>query len=97
MVMKLKTNEAKSMQFDIAVHGIDYNVLQGSLKFMIEGVEYGFPVNVLKDEISVDVPALDEVIKRGLIDGSEVECKLDIFGEGFYMSPWQGQFRNNFV
>jgi len=81
------------MQFDIAVHGIDYNVLQGSLKFMIEGVEYGFPVNVLKDEIAVDVPALDEIIKRGLIDGSEVECKLDIFGEGFYMSPWEGQFK----
>lgn len=81
------------MQFDIAVHGIDYNVLQGSLKFMIEGVEYGFPVNVLKDEIAVDVPALDEIIKKGLIDGSEVECKLDIFGEGFYMSPWEGQFK----
>jgi len=93
MVMKLKTNEAKSMQFDITVHGVDYSVLKGSLKFMIEGVEYGFPVDIRKDEIAVEVPALDEVIKRGLVDGSEVECKLDVFGDGFYMSPWEGEFK----
>jgi len=93
MVMKLKTNEAKSMQFDITVHGVDYSVLRGSLKFMIEGVEYGFPVDIRKDEIAVEVPALDEVIKRGLVDGNEVECKLDVFGDGFYMSPWEGEFK----
>jgi len=90
--MYINTGKPKNMRFDVSIQGVDYKQLQGSVKFRLEGVEYGFPVDILKDHMSVDVPPLDEVIKKGLIDGETVECQLDVFGEGFYMKPWTGQF-----
>ena len=90
--MILNTNEPRTMHFDVNIQGVDYKQLKGSLKFTLEGVEYGFPVTILKDHMEVKVPALDDVIKKGLTDGKTIECNLDILGEGFYMMPWQGKF-----
>ena len=92
-MLKLNTSEARSMQFDARIQGVDYKLLEGSLKFILEGVEYGFPVKLLKDYIEVDIPALDSVIKKGLRDNEVIECQLDVFGEGFYMKPWTGKFK----
>ena len=90
--MHIDTNEPKKMRFNVNIQGVDFKQLQGSVKFKLEGVEYGFPVDILKDHISVDVPPLDDIIKKGLNDGEMIECQLDVFGEGFYMNPWTGQF-----
>ena len=90
--MILNTNEPRTMHFDVNIQGVDYKQLKGSLKFTLEGVEYGFPVTILKDHMEVKVPALDDIIKKGLTDGKTIECNLDILGEGFYMMPWQGKF-----
>lgn len=88
----IDTSESKKMRFNVNIQGVDFKQLQGSVKFRLEGVEYGFPVDIMKDHISVDVPPLDDIIKKGLVDGETVECQLDIFGEGFYMMPWTGKF-----
>jgi len=88
----IDTSESKKMRFNVNIQGVDYKQLQGSVKFRLEGVEYGFPVDIMKDHISVDVPPLDDIIKKGLVDGETVECQLDVFGEGFYMMPWTGKF-----
>lgn len=90
--MYLNTNEPRTMHFDVNIQGVDFKQLQGSLRFNLEDIQYGFPVNILRDHIEVDVPPLDEIIKKGLIDGETIECQLDVFGEGFYMQPWTGHF-----
>ncbi len=91
-MLKLNTDEIKNLQFEVSIQGINYDELQGSLKFMIEDIEYGIPVKIQKDLVSVEVPPLQEIVARGMEQGSIVECKLDIFGNGFYLNPWGGQF-----
>ncbi|MCK5613337.1 hypothetical protein KAR91_66320 [Candidatus Pacearchaeota archaeon] len=92
-MLKLNTDEPRSLSFEVNIQGIDYKQLQGSIRFIVNEVEYGFPVKILGDAISAKVPPLDDVIKVGMKDGSIVECKLDIFGNGFYLQPWSGKFQ----
>ena len=92
-MLKLNTDEKRSLQFEVNIQGINYDELRGSLKFIIEGVDYGFPVKILSDHISVEVPPLDDIVKRGMKDGDIVECILDIYGNGFFLNPWQGKFQ----
>lgn len=91
-MLKLNTDEIKNLQFEVSIQGINYDELHGSLKFMIEDVEYGIPVKIQKDLVSVEVPPLQEIVAKGMKQGDVVECKLDIFGNGFYINPWGGQF-----
>lgn len=91
-MLKLNTDEKRSLQFEVSIQGIDYKELTGSLKFVVEDVEYGFPVTILSDHIAVEVPPLDDIIIKGLQDNVVAECRLDIFGNGFYLNPWSGQF-----
>jgi len=91
-MLKLNTDEIRNLQFEVSIQGINYDELQGSLKFIIEDVEYGIPVKIQRDLVSVEVPPLEEIVARGMKNGDIVECKLDIFGNGFYINPWGGQF-----
>ncbi len=91
-MLKLNTDEIRKLQFEVSIQGINYDELQGSLKFIIEDVEYGIPVKIQRDLVSVEVPPLEEIVARGMKNGDVVECKLDIFGNGFYINPWGGQF-----
>lgn len=92
-MMKLNTDEKRSLQFDIRIEGIDYKELRGSVKFLIDNIEYGFPVTILEDHISSEILPLDEVVKKGLENGKEVSCILELFGDGFYLKPWEGSFK----
>lgn len=91
-MLKLNTDEIRNLQFEVSIQGINYDELQGSLKFIIEDVEYGIPVKIQRDLVSVEVPPLEEIVAQGMKNGDIVECKLDIFGNGFYINPWGGQF-----
>ena len=91
-MLKLNTDEVRNLQFEVSIQGINYDELQGSLKFVIEDIEYGIPVKIQRDLVSVEVPPLEEIVARGMKNGDVVECKLDIFGNGFYLNPWGGQF-----
>jgi hypothetical protein len=92
-MLNLNTDKKKSLDFDVSIQGIDHAELRGSLKFTIEGIEYGFPVEILEDNISVIVPPLKDVVKKGLTNGYVTDCKLEIFGNDFYLNPWSEQFQ----
>jgi hypothetical protein len=92
-MLTLNTDENRSLQFEVTIQGIDHKKLNGSLKFVVDGIEYGFPVEILSDHISVEVPPLDDIIKIGLREGEVIHCKLDVFGDGFYLNPWNGEFK----
>jgi len=92
-MLKLSTDEKRSLQFEVSIQGIDYKELTGSLKFVVEEIEYGFPATILEDHIDVEVPPLDDIIFKGMKDGVVADCKLEIFGNGFYLNPWSGQFK----
>jgi len=87
-MLELDINEAKTLEFEVQIQGIGYNDLEGSLRFTIGGVEYGFPVTVTETTVLADVLPLSKVIKDGLKDGERASCKLELWGDGFYMKPW---------
>lgn len=87
-MLELDINEAKTLEFEIQIQGIGYKDLEGSLRFTIGEIEYGFPVTVTETTILADVLPLSKVIKDGLKDGERASCKLELWGDGFYMKPW---------
>jgi hypothetical protein len=48
---------------------------------------------VRSESISVELPALNKVVKRSLKDDELLMAKLEIIGNGFYMDPWRSEFR----
>jgi len=93
MSLKIKANEKKSLQFAVQIGGIDPKELSGSLRVLIDGIEYGFPAEIQAESISISIPPLGSVIKRSLKDDELIPSKLEIHGNGFYMDPWKGEFQ----
>jgi len=93
MALKLKVNEKRTLQFEVQIGGIDYKELVGTLRVVVDDIEYGFPAEVRSESISVDLPALNRVVKRSLKDDELLMTKLEIIGNGFYMDPWRSEFR----
>jgi len=92
-MMKLKTDENRSLEFEASIQGVDSSKLQGSLKLVLNKIEYGFPINIGRESITVDIPALKDVVENNLLhDDTIVEARLDVFGEGFHLNPWNGTF-----
>lgn len=93
MALKLKVDERRTLNFEVQIGGINYEELSGSLRLYIEGVELGFPAEVHANYISVEIPPLNDIMKLTLSDNVLIETKLELYGNGFYMDPWRGQFR----
>ena len=88
----LDISKSKNFQFEVNINGINSSELKGLFEFIVEGVHYGFPVEIKDSSIKVDVPPLTEVIKKNITSGSILECGLSVYGNGFHLEPWNGQF-----
>lgn len=91
-MLQLNTNKKKVLEFSVNIQGVDYKDLEGSLKFTVDDVHYGFPLEIVSDNIIAEIPPLEDIVK-GLKDKDIVECKLEVYGDGFYMNPWKGDFQ----
>jgi len=91
-MLKLNVNEKRTLKFEVQVGGIDYKQLSGSLKFMIDSIEYGFPAVFKPNLITVEIPPLKEVVLKDLREGETLKAKLEANGNGYYMEPWSGDF-----
>ena len=92
-MIKLNIHEEKTLQFEVNIQGVEVDKLTGALQLMIGPVEYGFPVNISSETITIDMPPLASVIPEQTLPSDEVvTARLDIIGEGFYLNPWEGNF-----
>jgi hypothetical protein len=91
-MLDLNVNQKKSLSFELQVTCVDYKNITGSMVLEIDGVEYGFPVVVEQDSVSVEIPPLKNIIKREVNHGEKITSKLALNGEGFYLNPWVGEF-----
>lgn len=87
-MLKLDTNNKKKLKFDVQISGIDSNLLEGALRLVIEGVEYGFPAKFSSNSIEVEVPPLTTVVKE-IKDDTVANARLDVYGNGYYINPWK--------
>jgi len=91
-MLKIGLNESKTLDFDIELSGIDYDKLEGHLRFLIDNVEYGLKVKVSGSTIHVDIPPLNTIVKRELKEGEVIPARLDVVGNGYYLNPWSDSF-----
>lgn len=89
----IKANEEKQLTFEANIQGVDSKNLRGFVRFMIEDKEYGFPIKIHNNKIYANIPPLQEVVKQDIVDGTEIEAKLEIFIDKYYFTPWNGKVR----
>jgi len=85
----IKFNEAKRIKFDVNVSGFDIKDIRGSMKLILENVEYGFPIKIMDNTIAVEIPPLNDIMKYKLVDGQSIKAQLDIIAGDTYLVPWK--------
>jgi hypothetical protein len=95
--MKLKINESKSFEFEMDTSGVSWKELQGYFRLTLENVEYGFPVEINKKGVKVNIPVIKDVlhesVRSSLYEHKEVTVKarLDLIANNeVYIKPWSG-------
>jgi len=92
-MLKLNVNQEKQLTFEVQIGGVQSDQVTSRLRIEIDGIEYGFPAEVGRESISVNLPPLRTVTARKLKEGEEVQVKLEIIADGNYLTPWQDTFR----
>jgi hypothetical protein len=92
-MLKLQQNKPKKLTFEIEVGGIQHENLNGFFRFSVDGIEYGFPIDINKEKMSVELPALNAIISRPIQEHEVIEARVDITGNGYYITPWKDTFK----
>jgi hypothetical protein len=91
-MLELNVNQNRSLNFEIQLSGINHTQLEGFLRIIIDGIEYGFKTEINEGNIAVDIPVLKNVIPREVKEGEKFDAKLEVVGNGYYLNPWSGSF-----
>ena len=91
-MLNLNINETRMLDFEVQISGIDSEQLKGSLRFEVNNVEYGFPVEFKNESILVNIPPLKNIISTELKEGTTLKALLEVNANGFYLNPWSGEF-----
>lgn len=92
-MLYLNASEEKRLTFEVDIQGIESKELQGYVRFMLYGVEYGFPVEIEHKKITAHIPPLIKIVEREIEDGSVINAKLEVFTDKNYFKPWEGEIR----
>jgi len=92
-MLDINSNEEKKMVFEVDIHGVQEKELQGSVKFLINGVEYGFPAVIDEYKVETLVPPLSKVIGWDIEEGTVVEARLDLHTDEHFFTPWVGKVK----
>jgi|GEM_PF-5898964 hypothetical protein len=87
-MLKVNTSEKKRLKFNISVSGVQPQDLTGSMRIMIEKIEYGFPILIENGDIIVNIEPLSNIVNRKFKDGEIFEAHLDIVAGNTYLKPW---------
>ena len=91
-MLNLNVNQNRTLNFEIQLSGIDHKQLTGFLRIIVDSVEYGFKCEISEADISVDIPSLKSLINREIKEGEKLESRLEVFGSGYYLNPWNDSF-----
>jgi len=92
-MIKLNSQRSKQIKFGVEVAGVQMRDLKGAIRLIHEGVEYGFPISIIDDTITVEIPALEKIIKEDLKDNTTIEAKLEIIADDVHSVPWSDTIR----
>jgi len=89
--MDLDVTKPKFFQFNVTIEGIDYTALSGKLEFIYENIIYAFPTKIYKDRVEVEIPPLQSVIKKHILESDNITANLEIIGDSFHLPAWKSE------
>lgn len=91
-MIDLKVNERKKFNFQLEISGVQAVDLKGSMKLIIDGVGYGFPVELVDGSVVAEIPALEKITKATLTEGQSLPVSLEIIANDTLIVPWKDSF-----
>ena len=88
----LDINLEKTLVFEIEINGVGCDEMSGSVRFLYEGIEYGFPASIEEGKITSVIKPLKEVFPN-IRNGTVVNAKLELNTETYYFIPWEDDIK----
>ena len=88
----LDINLEKTLAFDIEINGVVSEEMSGSVRFIYEGIEYGFPASIEEGKITSVIKPLKQIFPN-IKNGTVVNAKLELNTETYYFVPWEGNIK----
>ena len=92
-MIEITTNQQKNITFESSINGISPQELDGYFRITVDGIEYGFKAKITENTIEVSIPSLKNIIHRTLKESETFQSKLEMYGSGYYLNPWQGEVK----
>jgi len=90
-MLTFDVNKEKKLEMMIETQGIDPQSLEFTFRILIEGIEYGFPAQLIGNKVVVTIPPLSEVLAQK-IESGDYNAKLEVNGENkYYLKPFNEQ------
>lgn len=91
-MLTLDATAEKLLTFQVEIDGVGCDELGGFVRFMHEGIEYGFPAIIESDRITTVISPLSEIFPT-LKSGTIVNARLDIIAEDRIFTPWEDEMK----
>jgi len=92
-MIEILTSTPKQLKFNININTIKYDNIKAFIRFKIKDIEYGFEGQIRDNIIYIQIPILNNVINFEKLNNNIItRGRLDIYGNGFYMTPWEDDF-----
>lgn len=91
-MIDLKVNERKKFNFQLEISGVQARDLTGSMKIIIDGINYGFPIEMIDGSVVAEIPALEKITKATLTEGQSLPVSLEIIANDTLIIPWKDSF-----
>lgn len=91
-MLTLDATVEKLLTFQVEIDGVGCDELGGFVRFMHEGIEYGFPAIIESDSITTVITPLSEIFPN-LKSGTIVNARLDIIAEDRIFTPWEDEMK----
>ncbi len=91
-MLYLNPNKEKVLTFEVQLSGAATSDITGFVRFIVEGVEIGFPAIIKDDEIQAIITPLKKFLKTPLKNGTIFEAQLELYtAEKEYFNAWKGE------
>jgi len=91
-MLTLDATVEKLLTFQVEIDGVGCDELGGFVRFMHEGIEYGFPAIIESDRITTVISPLSEIFPT-LKSGTIVNARLDIISQDRIFTPWEDEMK----
>jgi hypothetical protein len=88
-MIKLNSNKSKEIKFDVSISGTKSSNISGALRFIIDNIEYGFPIEIKNNSFYVRIPPLNEILNIEKVKEKEFSAKLEVIADNIFIKPWQ--------